>query len=103
MESATKILQLRQARDGQNEVSIKAVFSESEEKYLEKILPSLEGKTSQLKNPHEKGTLSRAAWIIARLGGWKGYASSRPPGMKTFKRGLDRFNSMAWAWQIDST
>ncbi len=102
MDSATKILQLRQARDGKSDVPAQRVFNEKEQEGLEKILPQIEGKTEKLKNPHPKGTLSRAAWVIARLGGWKGYASSRPPGMKTFKRGLDKFNAMVWAWTIDS-
>src|SRR4051812_8249485 len=33
-----------------------------------------------LANPHPTDSLAWAAWIIARLGGWNGYASSRPPG-----------------------
>lgn len=103
MESAMKIMQLKQARDGQTDIPVSSVFSSKEEEYLERILPTLEGQTEKQKNPHTRETLARAAWIIARLGGWKGYTSSRLPGSKTFKRGLDKFNMMASAWNIDST
>jgi len=38
-------------------------------------------------------TLAWAAWIIARLGGWKGYSTSEsPPGSLTMRRGLDAFD-----------
>jgi hypothetical protein len=103
MDNAAKILQLRQAREGQTNLSADAVFDETEQQYLERILPTLEGNTEKLKNPYPVQSLSRAAWVIARLGGWKGYSTSRLPGMKTFKRGLDKFNIMVWAWEIDST
>ena len=102
MQSALKILQLRQARDGTADIQLEEVFNQEEQDALSKILPKLQGETVSLKNPHPEGQLSWAAWIIARLGGWKGYRSSSPPGMKTYKRGLDRFNAMVWAWHIDS-
>jgi hypothetical protein len=102
MDNATKILQLRQARDGTSEVALESVFTQKEQEGLKKILSQLEGQTEALKNPYDPDQLSWAAWTIARLGGWKGYTSSRPPGMKTFKRGLDKFNAMLWAWDIDS-
>lgn len=102
MDNATKILQLRQARDGKSELSVDAVFNKEEQELLEKIVPQLEGKTEKLKNPHPKHSLGRASWVIARLGGWKGYKTSRPPGMKTLKRGLDKFNDMLWGWKINS-
>jgi hypothetical protein len=34
-------------------------------------------------------------WHVARLGGWTGYASERPPGPITFTRGLQRFQAIA--------
>ena len=103
MNSAIKIMQLKQARDGQTDIPLSTAFTDQEEKYLERILPELEGKTDKLKNPHPKKSLARAAWVIARLGGWKGYRSSRLPGTKTFKRGLDKFETIAWGWSLDST
>ena len=102
MESATKIMKLKQARDGQTNIPTSVVFTKEEEGYIERLLPNLEGKTEKLKNPYPKGNLARATWVIARLGGWKGYASSRPAGSKTLKRGLDKFNDFAWAWNFQN-
>lgn len=103
MESALKIMQLKQARDGEKDIPTSVVFTPKEEQYLERLLPALEGQTVKQKNPYPKGQLARAAWIIARLGGWKGYKSSRLPGTKTFKRGFDKFNAMVIAWDLNSS
>jgi hypothetical protein len=40
------------------------------------------------------GTLGWVSWTIARLGGWTGYASERPPGPITMHNGLQRFVAM---------
>ncbi len=94
MDSAVQAMQLRQARDGQSHVQVEAVFTEGEQSCLEKLCPRMEGNTGKMKNPHPDRTLPWASWIIARLGGWKGYQSQRPPGVITFKRGLDRFKAI---------
>jgi len=39
-------------------------------------------------------SLSWAAWVIARLGGWSGYASQRPPVPSTMSRGLKKFKTI---------
>jgi hypothetical protein len=51
----------------------------------------LEEKTDKQKNNHPKDTLARVAWLIARLGEWKGYYKESPIGIKTFTLGLDKF------------
>src|SRR5919106_1327065 len=57
-------------------------------------------RTEKQRNPHPKDTLAWAAWIIARLGGWDGYSSSKPPGPVTFKHGLDYFHGIAMGWRL---
>lgn len=79
------------------------MFSSEQQACLEKICQTLQGQTTKQKNPHPPESLSRAAWIIARLGGWKGYHSQRPPGPITFKRGLAKFHTYFEAWTIFSS
>jgi hypothetical protein len=56
-----------------------------------------EGRTDKQKNPYEEHTLSYGAWIIARMGGWKGGAA-RLPGPVTMERGLDKFQTIFEAY-----
>ena len=51
---------------------------------LEALSLRLEGATERQKNPHPKGSLSFATWVIARLGGWTGYYGK--PGPKVISR-----------------
>lgn len=93
--AACAIMQLVQARDGRSQQSAQIAFSPHEIEALEALLPDLEGSTAAQKNPHPPRSLAWAAWIIAKLGGWDGYPSSRPPGPITFKHGLDYFRPFA--------
>jgi hypothetical protein len=95
LEAALKILQLCQGRDSLCPVSESVVFSQNEIEFAEAVSQSrYEGKTQLQKNPYPKGSLARMSWIIARMGGWKGYLSTGKPGPITMKRGLDKFNTM---------
>ena len=94
--AAASVMQLVQGRDqAGSALPASRVFSESEISVIEALVPKLEGKTAKQKNPHPKRSLAWAAWCIARLGGWNGYASERPPGPITFARGLRRFHAIA--------
>ena len=93
--AAAIVIQLVQARNGSEELPADVAFSADELEVLDAINKSLQGKTKLQSNPHRKGTLAWAAWIIARQGGWTGYASHRPPGPVTFHNGLARFHIFA--------
>lgn len=67
------------------------MFDQNEIEYLEKINHRMQGKTQKLSNPFNKIKLSWAFWILARLGGWKGYVSQRKPGFATLINGLNKF------------
>jgi len=67
---------------------------------LQKVNERLEGKTEKQKNPFPSNKLNWAAWIIARLGGWKGYKSQKPPGPITMKTGLDKFQNIFQGYQL---
>jgi hypothetical protein len=94
--AATQLMQLVQGRD-ETAGNCKAtrVFSPAEIVVLYALLKTLQGKTERQKNLHPAETLPWAAWCIARLGGWKGYSSARPPGPNTFIQGLLRFSAIA--------
>ncbi|MDE2914172.1 MAG: hypothetical protein OXL68_14750 [Paracoccaceae bacterium] len=66
-------MQLVQDRDGEGQRPLQDVFDAVDRPVLEAVSCSLEGKTEKQKNPHPKGSLSFAAWVCARLGGWTGY------------------------------
>jgi hypothetical protein len=87
--AATRIMQLVHARAGATPIPAEEVEG------LRLQQPTLEGRTAKHKNPHAAGSLAWASWIIARLGGWKGYAAERPPGPITMRHGLTRCEASA--------
>ena len=97
---ALHINQLRQARNDQTGIKANIIFSEKQMKFLKILIPKFEGKTEKQKNPYTEKTLAWAAWAIARMGGWKGYLCESPPGNKTFKWGLDRFDATYEGYEI---
>lgn len=55
------------------------VFEPDDIPLLEAYCATLEGKTQRQKNPHPKGSLAYASWVVARLGGWTGYYGKPGP------------------------
>jgi hypothetical protein len=100
MLAATKIMQLVLARDGTVDRPATDVVAADQLPILEALQVSLPGKTAKQQNPHARHSLAWLAWIIARLGGWTGYASERPPGPITMRRGWYRFEQMAQGWNL---
>ena len=101
LRAAVHTMQLTLARNGGSaDRPVEDVFTSQEVEVLNAIQPRLEGKTVKQENPHPRGRLSWAAWIIARLGGWKGYASERPPGPITMLRGQIEFASICRGWLL---
>jgi hypothetical protein len=98
--AALRILQLVLARDG-------SVVRPASDVMALELLPlavaltrQLEGGTQAQKNPHPEASLAWLAWIIARLGGWSGYKSQRPPGPITMRHGWQQFEAMADGWKL---
>lgn len=85
--AAVTVMQLVKARDGTTGQALADVFELSDRPLLEAVSVQLEGKTAKQKNPHPKGSLAFAAWVIGRLGGWTGYYGK--PGPQVMRRGLD--------------
>ena len=74
-------------------------FSEEEIECIEMHCSNLEGKTQKQKNPYPKSSLRYATWVIARLGGWKGYTSERKSGITTLWIGIEKFYNIFIGWQ----
>ena len=86
-----KIIQMNIAyNDPEQGQPIQEVFDQEQIGALVKLNNKLQGKTYKLQNHYDPNKTKWAAWILARLGGWKGYDSLGPPGVITLKRGLDR-------------
>ena len=92
--AATLVMQLVRARDGLEPQPAADLFDDTEVEALVALQPELEGRTDKQRNPHPPRSLAWAAWTIARLGGWDGYAR-RPAGPITMKRGLAQFQAFA--------
>jgi hypothetical protein len=99
---ALRCLQLVRVRDGQSSPPIEAnlMLEEQDIQLAEVLTKNMEGQTEKQKNPFPKGSLSRVAWLIARLGGWNGYKSDRPPGVITFSRGIRLFLQAKVGWKL---
>lgn len=87
--AAVTVMQLVKARDGATDQLLTDAFEPEDEALLEAVSAKLEGATARQKNPHRKGSLAFAAWVVARLGGWTAYYGK--PGPKVMRQGLDDF------------
>jgi hypothetical protein len=92
--AAVTVMQLVKARDGTTGQSLAAAFEPADQPILEAVSTQLEGKTARQKNPHPRGTLAFAGWVIGRLGGWTGYYGK--PGPRVMRRGLDDFQRIKY-------
>ena len=93
MAAILKVLQMNiaysQPEEGQ---PIEEVFTAEQIEVLYLMNKKLQGKTDKLRNHNDPKRTKWAAWVIGRIGGWKGYDSQGPPGVIVLLRGLDRIN-----------
>jgi hypothetical protein len=99
--AAIRVMQCVYARgEAGAHISAIRVFAPADMPVLKALARKLEGKTQKQKNPHPLESLAWAAWVIARLGGWKGYATERPPGPITMHAGFERFDAIAQGFAL---
>ena len=67
---------------------------------LQQLAPTLNGRTEKQRNPHPPASLAWVSWCIARLGGWSGLASQRPPGVITLTHGWQHFQRLYEGWKL---
>jgi hypothetical protein len=101
--SAVTVMQLVRARDGGTDQILTDAFDPADQPIIEMISAKLEGKTARQKNPHPRGSLAFAAWMMARLGGWTGYYGK--PGPLVIRRGLDdyqriKYGALLWLQHV---
>ena len=99
LNAVLRVMQLMYASDDETAQPVDEVFTTQEQKCLIQVNRQLNSKKSNKQsNPYKQNTLLWAKWIIARLGGWKGYHSQRIAGPITLKRGLDNFTQIFNGW-----
>lgn len=96
---AVQVLQLTLGRKATH-ASVELAFDAQQQRCLEQLATTLNGKTLKQSNPYPSESLAWAAWLIARLGGWAGFQSQRPPGVFTFFRGLRKFDDIFLGWKM---
>lgn len=96
--AAVTVLQLVHERDGTARRPLEDAFDPDDQPALEAVSENLEGKTARQKNPHPKGSLAFASWVLARLGGWTGYYGK--PGPVVMLRGLVQFHAIKHGWDL---
>jgi hypothetical protein len=96
--AAVTLMQLVKARDGTTGQSVADAFEPADQPILEALSTQLEGKTARQKNPHPRGSLAFASWVIGRLGGWTGYYGK--PGPRVMRQGLDDFQRIKYGTSI---
>ena len=103
IDTGIKLFQLYTAREeieeGETLESISS-FNKDEFKCLSRLNETLEGKTEKQKNPYIPNSNLWVLWIMARLGGWKGYSSQRKAGMTTIIAGLGAFYTIYKGWKL---
>jgi hypothetical protein len=88
------------AADEEEGIPETVCFTKEQAQCLHNQNSKLEGRTEKQRNPYRQGSLRYATWIIARLGGWKGYASERKPGITTLWIGIERFYNIFKGWKL---
>jgi len=98
LNASLRIMQLMHACEDENASPVTDAFTDAEIQCLQQANCQVNGQSPKQSNPYKPNSLIWAQWIIARLGGWNGYASQRKAGPITLKRGLDNFNQMFYGW-----
>lgn len=94
------ILQLIKDRDNTYEQKAQLILLPQQQVFVQALLEMLQGKTPAQKNPHPPDSLAQLAWVVARLGGWNGYANAAKPGPKTMSRGWRIFGDRWQGWLL---
>ena len=99
--SALEVNQLRMAYKNKDlKIEAKIIFKPQDLILLNLLLKQYQGRTIKQSNPFIPNSLAWAAWIIGRMGGWKGLESQGPPGIISFTEGYKKFKTISQAAEI---
>lgn len=104
LDTIMKLMQMHIAYNEPEEANVPdsdILFTKEQQQCLAALNRRNEGKTEALKNPFTPGKLNHAVWVLSRIGGWKGYASQRKPGMTTMFKGLNKFYDIYEGWALE--
>jgi hypothetical protein len=91
LDEALDILLLKQQRLGKDGLEADFIFLQPEVQFLQ-LLAQADPDVGKI--PFSVNSLAWAAWIIARLGGWKDKnIEKKPPGVISFARGIKEFRA----------
>jgi hypothetical protein len=97
---AQQALLLKKGRTNEHIVEQEIFVDEDDFELLEELNTELQGKTIAQQNPYSLRTLGGVAWVMGRLGGWKGYTKSEgPPGVISIFRGILEFKIQLEGWK----
>ena len=101
LHAALQIIQLKEGPERQDKPA-RLTFTAQELLFLGLLCEQLQGKTNKQRNPYQADSLAYAAWVIARLGGWKGLQSQGKAGIKTMAWGLEKFHQLYQGYLLAS-
>ncbi|MBD1929149.1 hypothetical protein H6F74_23320 [Trichocoleus sp. FACHB-90] len=99
---AVLTLQLVKGRDNPA-LPASVAFTSDQQQCLTQQAPSLQKRTQKQQNPYLPNSLAWATCLIARVGGWSGYCSQRPPRMPTLVHGLRQLELIFLGWKLTQT
>ena len=95
IKSAYETALLKKGFDSNDDTSpATLVFTPLEMKIVDNLNKEFNPEKKIYKNPFKKGSLAWAAWAVACEGGWSAMPSQPKPGLITFKRGIDRIQTI---------
>ena len=95
IKSAYETALLKKGFDSNDDTSpATLVFTPLEMKIVDNLNKEFNTEKKIYKNPFKKGSLAWAAWAVACEGGWSAMPSQPKPGLITFKRGIDRIQTI---------
>jgi hypothetical protein len=95
IKSAYEVALVKKGFDGNDETEPASIaFTPLEIEIVDTLNRRFNTEKKIHKNPHPKGSLAWASWVVACEGGWSAMPSQPKPGIITFKRGIDRLETI---------